>query len=1160
MRRLRACAVTALAICCVSAAAVAVPAADLLGWAKVRKPDIGEDADLERLAREIDWLERRLDTYGSAVPKHPDVWGEARMTKHRQEFERLMAAELDDFRDTLNASIRRSDQAFLGMAAALGAGTEPTGKDNVAIGLLVDPAGAIDRTPVGELPFGEFELKEQGLSLEPTEHVLQMDRYLRLVNELRRINEGDDTADSPGYAMYLVRIPVSILPGKKTRTGYGAEVAITVDSELTEELLPATFRDLVINDVVDQLGLGVTKALDSPGLIAALEKAFDELHDETKLRARETELKAGRSAGLAERMNGLQAQLQLWENDSTATSRIENELQDLTEQRVAIATHRPSVDEVMQFIAGEATHELQQILQQVTQAHLTARARTSLFPYPTSQVRDIFGSGHVLGHIILDAKPLVKDSPIAPRVNLLDVQAFLRTELHSAYRFLQQTSAAVLWRHCTPELAGAIQLRKRKSDTEYKYAGMVGRDPPSVISLRDAYFDDIKELFPRAAHTTTVSLAWAILVESALLNDRLMEDMHQAAVERGCPCACDCEWLDCYLPDPSPAAREAFQQYVECRWPIQVFAVEPAVDEQNVAETYSRRRELQLAVAIAVSQGKIGANGALQFMRRLETDIDTITLNRTAVGFSHGDNTFGWRFYPRVQAPHNRGTVCTFWETLCGSTGPDADLRTRQIEPGIRECVALVFMPSFVPHARFHMRSHWFGLTNPRDIRLSLAETLELGQAHQSLLSSTAAVEQSACYRPEDIAGLLRTVEQLGERLPIQDALVQVPFENTLGGFEMFTSGVTDLAPELHGFYGEPGVYLATHDSKSPRRGPASAAAASSAEATPSATVASAAAPATAEGSADEPCTLCSQCEGTEFGTTLFLVGDRFSVHDTKVIAGGRCVPFILLSRQIMQVTIPAFFDTVEMGDGDDRGPAIDVHVATPYGVSNHLLIPVVSDAPPPPPPPPGSGWVWKGDNEQDVPMVRASVFCRAGGDAGEIDLIYHDRPPLPPKLFLLDTKGRPLQPTSAVAVFDLTVVTAAGERKLRTETVTLSNEKKRLFANTWDVLQQIEKIIEEEIGLSENVKSIQVGTTVAFPAWPNERVDNVLSIEIVPLECPKVPAEAHGAEAFPPPLLGDPAELVPTPPGNPDSPAEPESSPPSPPREGARLRLRQRG
>ena len=67
-------------------------------------------------------------------------------------------------------------------------------------------------------------------------------------------------------------------------------------------------------------------------------------------------------------------------------------------------------------------------------------------------------------------------------------------------------------------------------------------------------------------------------------------------------------------------------------------------------------------------------------------------------------------------------------------------------------------------------------------------------------------------------------------------------------------------------------------------------------------------------------------------------MGDNFSVHDTKVIAGGVCIPHTrLISREIMRVTIPSCVNTVKI-DGEDY---VAVYAATPYGVTNHLHVPI---------------------------------------------------------------------------------------------------------------------------------------------------------------------------------------------------------------------------
>ena len=64
------------------------------------------------LACDLDHLERHIDWYGSVVAKVPDVWGQARLTKYREEFELLMAADKDTFKLNLQGSLGRSDQTY----------------------------------------------------------------------------------------------------------------------------------------------------------------------------------------------------------------------------------------------------------------------------------------------------------------------------------------------------------------------------------------------------------------------------------------------------------------------------------------------------------------------------------------------------------------------------------------------------------------------------------------------------------------------------------------------------------------------------------------------------------------------------------------------------------------------------------------------------------------------------------------------------------------------------------------------------------------------------------------------------------------------------------------------------------------------------------------
>jgi hypothetical protein len=170
----------------------------------------------------------------------------------------------------------------------------------------------------------------------------------------------------------------------------------------------------------------------------------------------------------------------------------------------------------------------------------------------------------------------------------------------------------------------------------------------------------------------------------------------------------------------------------------------------------------------------------------------------------------------------------------------------------MRECVAIVLMPSFVPYADLDASSNWFALDNPRRKLMNSQRAIRLGEELKCIRNCSQAVCDAQCTREGDLERLMRRSEQLEARLPLQSMSVQVPYENTLGGFAMFSTGVTDLAPELLGWYGAPAINL------------------------------------------DAP-------------TTIFLIGNHFSVHQTRVLVGGQEITNAeLLSRQVMKVTIPA--------------------------------------------------------------------------------------------------------------------------------------------------------------------------------------------------------------------------------------------------------------
>ncbi len=71
------------------------------------------------LAADLDSLERDIECYGSVAAEQPSVWGQARLTMYREEFEKTMQAQLNSFHATLQGSLSRSDQAYAADALAL---------------------------------------------------------------------------------------------------------------------------------------------------------------------------------------------------------------------------------------------------------------------------------------------------------------------------------------------------------------------------------------------------------------------------------------------------------------------------------------------------------------------------------------------------------------------------------------------------------------------------------------------------------------------------------------------------------------------------------------------------------------------------------------------------------------------------------------------------------------------------------------------------------------------------------------------------------------------------------------------------------------------------------------------------------------------------------
>ena len=295
-----------LGIACLTVVGLAAVRPVEAQWPPWKGQANGDGPSLEQVARTLDRVEDSILDDGVVVIKQPDVWGQARMTKYRREFEQIfqftMLKDAYNFDQKLQAVIARSDQAAFESQSALAAVLTPlpptngrrtpvtTTTDDLNDNLnamttnVFNSAGLPgfqnkDGEEVGSAgkfkpPFAEDGLLgsvlgekkvlgSDAVALEPSIKLDELKRYLDHGNELRRTNLGDDTADSAGYGLYLVRMPVSIQPGEITNSGHGALVRATLYHDFAPDYLHTTFRNLVVNDLVDQLGPAVYEVLRS---------------------------------------------------------------------------------------------------------------------------------------------------------------------------------------------------------------------------------------------------------------------------------------------------------------------------------------------------------------------------------------------------------------------------------------------------------------------------------------------------------------------------------------------------------------------------------------------------------------------------------------------------------------------------------------------------------------------------------------------------------------------------------------------------------------------------------------------------------------------------------------------------------------------------------
>jgi hypothetical protein len=781
---------------------------------------------LAQMGAWIDAAERDIRAGGTIVIQQPGVWGQDRMTGFRRDFHIRMKGDLDRYQPVLSAQVARSDGATVDVQAALG---------TPLMSIAPPPTPTPVMVPV---------VPDLKLGIEPTIALDEKKRFLDHDYELLRVNLGDDTADVAGYGFYLFRLPVSIDPAGPTCKGWGGLLTVTVRHEFGDAFLPETFRNLVINDLVDLLAPIVV------GIIRSEEwrPLFDDFEAMATL-YKMSNYDKGLYADLcvcARRLKLPNAPTRLWKGYYPIAS------VDLTNVLLVEGLYR---------IAAEVQDRLH-----------TNTPRGS------------------------------------------EVRALLRQELEVAYDLMRGpdgqpgplADVALI-----EEIVQRIQNRQfegRPGDSPTGRTG-TGEVVPGMNWLAPTYRRLMEKLPGHLEQRALGALSWAIALDAGLLNRQIRGDMGRLGGINTFACPANLHELFFYLPRPTPEADCAFRAYVETRWPLVAFALDPVTDQQNIADAYQRSRDLQLALAGAFASGKMGASALARILRQVRYDAESVALNRTVTAFAHGSDTFGWRFYPRFQSPRDEPwSLHAVTGAILGGFDP---YKMARLEPGQRELTAAVIVPSFLRSIRIETAANWFKLANPAAQRIDSGAMLEQGRRLVAIRQWLACACDADQYRKDDVVRLATRVDQLERMLPLQSYVLGLPYDNTLGGFELFTQGAMSLAPELVGYEGVEGI---------------------------------------------DP----SRC------TDLVLLGKHFSLSGTRVIVSGVSVPeemIDFISRRALRVRLPSglLVPTVVDPPGPHPPSDYEVFVVTPGGTSNRLLIPDVCKqrashllpaAPPPPPPP----------------------------------------------------------------------------------------------------------------------------------------------------------------------------------------------------------------
>ena len=141
-------------------------------------------------------------------------------------------------------------------------------------------------------------------------------------------------------------------------------------------------------------------------------------------------------------------------------------------------------------------------------------------------------------------------------------------------------------------------------------------------------------------------------------------------------------------------------------------------------------------------------------------------------------------------------------QLIGGGPGPDYQIKKSKLESGMRELTAVLLIPTFLPVMRMNVAGNWFKLTDPEHLVFHTSRLMEEGRKVQEIRQAVIDMCSAQRYRGADLRVLQSKLAQLEAMLPMQSKVIQLPFENSASGFDLFSEGATALVPELTGYSG----------------------------------------------------------------------------------------------------------------------------------------------------------------------------------------------------------------------------------------------------------------------------------------------------------------------------------------------------------------------